>query len=276
MYLVGYGIVRFFVEGLRTDSLMFGPIRMAQLTSVVFIVIGIFGLVGGFRKIFKAKKPIIVWDLDGTILDTEPAIIETYRRLFMKYGKESDFDQTKQLEVLGPPLRKMFPIYFKDQDVEKLIEEYREINYELHKDYVKPMKNAKEVLEALYKDGYRMAIVSTKMKSGVEFGLGLFDMNKYFEVIVGEGDVSKGKPDPEGIIQACKMMNVSHDDLIYIGDSNTDIQAATSAGAYSIGYLFNNRREDAIIKANPNKIIRDLDEVLEIVKEKHAWTYNMM
>lgn len=44
-YFVLYGVVRFFVEGLRTDSLMFGPIRMAQLISIVFLVVGIIGIV---------------------------------------------------------------------------------------------------------------------------------------------------------------------------------------------------------------------------------------
>lgn len=49
-YFVGYGIVRFFVEGLRTDSLMFGPIRMAQLISIVFIIAGIMGIVYIHKK----------------------------------------------------------------------------------------------------------------------------------------------------------------------------------------------------------------------------------
>ena len=43
-YFIGYGIVRFFVEGLRTDSLMLGPIRMAQLTSIAFIIAGVAGI----------------------------------------------------------------------------------------------------------------------------------------------------------------------------------------------------------------------------------------
>ncbi len=49
-YFIGYGIVRFFVEGLRTDSLMLGPIRMAQLTSIVFLIIGIMGEIYVFYK----------------------------------------------------------------------------------------------------------------------------------------------------------------------------------------------------------------------------------
>ena len=49
-YFIGYGIVRFFVEGLRTDSLMLGPIRMAQLVSIVFLVVGLVGIVYVIKK----------------------------------------------------------------------------------------------------------------------------------------------------------------------------------------------------------------------------------
>ncbi|MEG0553865.1 MAG: prolipoprotein diacylglyceryl transferase, partial [Carnobacterium sp.] len=49
-YFVFYGVVRFFVEGLRTDSLMWGPIRTAQLTSIVFLVVGIAGYIYLYYK----------------------------------------------------------------------------------------------------------------------------------------------------------------------------------------------------------------------------------
>jgi phosphatidylglycerol:prolipoprotein diacylglycerol transferase len=52
-YFIGYGIVRYFVEGLRTDSLMLGPIRMAQLTSIVFIVAGLVGIFYSYKKGWK-------------------------------------------------------------------------------------------------------------------------------------------------------------------------------------------------------------------------------
>lgn len=54
-YFIFYGVVRFFVEGLRTDSLMFGPIRMAQLVSIVFIVVGIIGIVYVYLKGTKVE-----------------------------------------------------------------------------------------------------------------------------------------------------------------------------------------------------------------------------
>ncbi len=274
-YLLWYGLVRFFVEGRRTDSLMFGPLRMAQVVSLVFMAIGLLGILGIFRKKEK-KKPVILFDLDGTLLDTEPAILESYRRLFAKYRTEAEFDRKKQLEVLGPALREMFPKFFPDQDVDKLIEEYRQINHEIHPEFVKPMKHVKELIEELKKEGYKLGIVSTKKQDTVRYGLSLFGMEEAFDVILGEGDVEKGKPAPDGIFQACRCLNEGHDNCIYVGDSVTDIEAAKNAGVYSIGYLFNPERREKLIQAKPNRIIEDLAEIKEIIKEDHPWTSNMM
>lgn len=275
-YLLWYGLIRFFVEGQRTDSLMFGPIRMAQLISILFMVAGALGIFGVFRKLFKKEKPVILFDLDGTLVDTEPAIIETYRRLFIKYRTEEEFDREKQLAVLGPTLQSMFVQYFPNEDVEQLLEEYRSINREIHAEFVRPMENAKALLDTLEKQGYKMAIVSTKKQEMVRFGLSLFDMEKYFEVILGEGDVEKMKPAPDGIFEACKQLNEGHDSCIYVGDSATDIEAAHRAGVFSIGYLFNPERKQILVDSNPNRIISDLKEIEEILKEDHPWTYNMM
>lgn len=275
-YLVWYGWSRFIVEGMRTDSLMLGPIRMAQLTSVVFIVIGILGFVGIFRKFMKEPKPAMLFDLDGTLLDTEPAILETYRHLFAKYRTEEEFDKEKQLEVLGPPLAKMFPIYFPEQNTEALIQEYREYNFKIHPEFVKPMENAEALLKNLKEEGYKIGIVSTKFADGVKLGLDLFNLSQYVDVIVGHDDVKEGKPSPEGIFIACKKLNVGHDSCIYVGDSATDIQAAHNAGVYSIGYIFNEDRIAMLETQKPNKIIRDLAEIETILKEDHPWTYNMM
>lgn len=275
-YLLWYGWSRFIVEGMRTDSLMFGPIRMAQLISVVFIVVGILGFVGVFNKLMKEPKPIVLFDLDGTLLDTEAAIIETYRHLFAKYRTEEEFDKEKQMEVLGPSLATMFPRYFPELNVEELIEEYREYNFKIHPEFVKPMENTEELLKRLKEDGYKLGVVSAKHSDSVHHGLDLFNLTAYFDVLVCQNDVKEGKPSPEGIFKACEMLNVGHDSCIYVGDSATDIQAAYNAGVYSIGYIFNDERAEQLKAENPNQLIHDLLEVDTILKEEHPWTYNMM
>ncbi len=275
-YLIWYGIIRFFVEGLRTDSLMFGPIRMAQLTSIVFIVIGALGIVGVYNKFMKPKKPVVLFDLDGTLLDTEKAIQETYRHLFIKYKTEEEFNEEVKTFVLGPTLKESFEKYFPERDVEMLINEYRVINKEVHPEMVTAMKNAQSTVQYLYDNGYTLGIVSSKINSTIRLGLSLFDMEKYFDVIIGLDDVEREKPNKEGIVKACTLLNRGIDECIYVGDSVSDIKAAKHAGVFSIGYIFNEKRKEALVQSKPNKVIDDLKDITEIVKENHSWTYNMM
>ena len=196
--------------------------------------------------------------------------------MFVKYSSEDQFTQQRQLEVLGPPLKKMFPIYFPDQNVDELIVEYRKINFDIHKDYVVAMENAEKLLSSLKQQGYKMGIVSTKMKASCEYGLQITNLEQYFDVVLGEDDVTVGKPSPEGIFKACELLNEGHDSCLYIGDSATDIMAGKNAGVYTIGYIFNQERKEALINTKPNKIISDLIEIEEILKENVEWTYNMM
>src|SRR5690554_3098878 len=76
-YLMWYGVTRFFVEGLRSDSLMFFGLRSAQLVSIGFVIVGILGTFGVFRKMVTRKKPVLLFDFDGTIMDTEPMVKES-------------------------------------------------------------------------------------------------------------------------------------------------------------------------------------------------------
>ena len=81
-YLGWYGVIRFWIETQRSDSLMVGNLKTAMLVSVVFMVIGVAGLLGVFRKKIYSKKPVIIFDLDGTVLDTAPAIFASFKHAF--------------------------------------------------------------------------------------------------------------------------------------------------------------------------------------------------
>lgn len=280
IYFIWYGITRFIVEGFRTDSLMFNNIRMAQLISIVFIIIGFIGIFNGFNKIInKNDKPVILFDLDGTLLDTAPAIIASFTNMFMKYGDVKDFDEKRQKEVLGPPIDVMLHKFFPNEDTKKLVEEYRNDNVKTQAQYNKPMDNAKELLEYLKSNNYKIGIVSTKSHESVIYGLKLCEMDHYFDVVIGFDDVEKNKPNPEGIIKAVKLLNASKDSCIYIGDSATDIIAGKNAGVYTIGLIFDEARKKALEDTLPNKLIYNLGEVKNIIENKEAnkaWTIDMM
>ncbi len=271
-YLMWYGVIRFFIEGLRTDSLMLGPIRMAQLTSIVYIVIGLLGYCGLFERFFKKPKPTMIFDLDGTILDTQNGILATYEMLFAKYRTKAEFSEEIQAEVLGPSLQEMFVKHFPDEDPAKLYEEYRQYNSEIFLKVNKPMDHAIEMLKELKENGYVVGVVSTKRRDTVEDNLKDFDMLQYVDAIVGAEDVQKQKPSPEGLNKILKDNRWSRDEAIYVGDSVMDIAAAKNAGLYSVGYFFNPKKKDNLIAAKANEYIDDLKDVLTIIKKDIYFT----
>lgn len=275
-YMMWYGVIRFFIEGHRQDSLMLGPLRMAQVTSIIYLVIGLLGFFGILdRLFFKKKKPTILFDLDGTLLDTEKGIIETYRYLFIKYNRRESFTKEVELEVLGPSLQDMFAKYFSDLDMDSLLREYRDYNRQIFKERNRPMEHAETMLKTLKDEGYKIGIVSTKMSETVKENLKAFDLDAYIDDIVGAEEVSKQKPDPEGINKILLKNKWTRDQLIYVGDSVTDIEAGKAVNAYTVGYIFNPDRTEALKAANANVYIDDLAKLLDIVKEKHNFTFDL-
>lgn len=275
-YLMWYGLIRFFIEGLRADSLMFMGLRSAQLVSVAFIIVGVLGTLGLFRKILKKEKPIILFDFDGTLMDTEPAIIDSFKQVFNKYAPDMIITREMELSFLGPTLWETFGKYLPNESADQLVEEYRAINFEMHKTHVKPIEGAKELLTDLKEKGYVLGIVSSKLTDAIDLGLNLFDMKDYFDVIIGLEQVKKHKPDPEGLFEACKKLGKGHDSVIYVGDTTGDIKAGINAGMFTIAFAVDQERRELLEKMKPTRLISSLSEISEVLKEDVEWTYSTM
>ena len=275
-YLLWYGAIRFWIESRRSDSLMFMGLKMAQLISLAFIVVGVLGLLGVFRKLLKKnKKPVLLFDLDGTLLDTEPLIRESFKYVFKKYKPDYELTEEDLLSFVGPPLEGSFRRFFDESMIEELVSCYREYNIAHHEEWVKPLPHAKELISKWKQEGYRIGVVSAKYRDVVELGLNVCGMRDDIELVLGGNEYEKQKPDKQGIIRACQMMNVSHDDCIYVGDTRSDVLAAHNAGVYSVAYLSNPKREEELSSVHPNKLIKDLSEIEDVLKEDISWSYNM-
>ena len=271
-YLMWYGISRFWVEGLRTDSLMFMGLRTAQLVSIGFIVIGLMGKLGVFQRFIKKEKPILLFDFDGTLADTEPLIIESMKMTIHKYRPDVVITREDEISFLGPTLSQILSRYLDEKDLPEAIETYRTNNKEIHPKLIKRMPNAFEVIHQLKAEGYKLGIVSSKKKDMVEYGMRLIGFTDEFDVIIGYDEVKEHKPSPEGIFNACIALGVDHDNMLYIGDTSTDIHAANAAGIYSVAYLTHPERREAIHQAKPNATIEHLSELHTLLKKDITWT----
>lgn len=272
-YLMWYGIIRFFIEGRRTDSLYLGNIKMAQLTSIVFLIIGLLGYLGIIRKKIKSEKPTIIFDFDGTLVDTSKSIIGAYEECFKKYSKIELFTNEVRNEVIGPALKDMFAKYFPDYDFDTVVATYRTEQSKIAEKTNVPIDNAIEVLSKLHEHGYRVGIVSNRIKDGVADILKKLNMYDYVDDICGFDEVKNGKPNPEGI-QIIIDRNKWNRDVIVIGDSKMDIMSGNNYGAYTIAYVNNLERSN--LSDIANEAITDLNDLLNIVEKDIDFTYNKL
>lgn len=276
-YMMWYGTIRFFIEGHRQDSLMMKivPLRTAQVTSIILVIVGIIGYLGLFDKLLKKKKPTLIFDLDGTLIDSKPAIIKCYEELFKKYDDIKNFDEKKRIEVLGPAIDEMFKIYFPSQDTDMLVKEYDEYFKIYQNDLVTPLKNAESVLSKLQEEGYDIGIVTTRDRNSSEDCLKITGLDKYIKDMVTFNDVKNLKPNIEAYNLLISRNNFNKNDLLVIGDSVSDIQGGFNYGAYTVALVSEIAKKDALVAAKPNAIINDLNELLPILEEKHNFTYNL-
>ena len=274
-YLIWYGIVRFYIESFRTDYLpFFGTgLKIAQVTSVAFIVVGLIGYFSVFRKIFKTKKPIIIYDFDGTLMDTESNIKQAFRHVLKDKQLTMDLSEEVLDSFIGPTLVESFRKVVDNPNIDELISQYRQIAIELHPTTVKPMNHAMESLKDLKAQGYRIAIASNKKTEMIKLALDQTGMLEHIDLFVGPDNVEYVKPDKRVVETIVNQLDGYHDNVIFVGDSVVDIETGINANAYTIGFTTNGNRVDQLINAKPNRMIQSIDEINSIVKEERQWIY---
>ncbi len=282
-YLVWYGIVRIFTESLRANSgasevLMLGSIKVSILISVLFIVGGVAFLI--LKRFFGAQKnyqeiilevesgrfETILFDLDGTLLDTKNLIDRSFVYTFEHFFPEHMLTDEEMDSFFGPTLHESFSKYSDDEEkIQEMISYYREFNIEHHDQLVKPFPYAKDIVKILHKKGYKLGVVSSKKNDVILKGLDLAGITEYFGVIIGANDTKNPKPDPEGIKLAISKLE-STGNVLFVGDNPSDIMAGKNAEVFTCAVRYSNRL-DEVIELDPDFLITNLNGILKVLNE---------
>lgn len=172
----------------------------------------------------------IIFDLDGTSLNTDIYVVLNYINLFEKFCPERLISLKELAYLSGPSLTWGLDTYFYGLDREKIMEEYLSWAEENAVRYTLMYPREREAFEYFKKENLKIGLVTNKIKSGVERCLTAFDLKKYFNSVFYYERTSKHKPDPEPILCCIKELGLSKDEAIYVGDDKVDIQAGKAAG----------------------------------------------
>jgi len=186
----------------------------------------------------KNKKVTILFDLDGTLIDSTDAIVGCFYHSF----KELNFDFQGDVEdiknEIGYPLDVMYATLGVPQEqVWDFVDSYKNEYRKVSEAKTTLLPDAYEAVK-LASSFARLGIVTTKTTLYTIPLLKNFGIYEYFETIIGRQEVTNPKPHPEPIYKAMESMNITNENNIYmVGDTKLDLIAAQEAGVKSIGVL---------------------------------------
>ena len=177
------------------------------------------------------KYRVLLFDLDGTLCDTDEMLIQSFFALYKKYRPAKMRTREELIYFSGPPIKKTLVDEFPDYSFEEIYKAFQETSRELYLPYVKAFDNEIETLKKLKEAGYLLGVVTNKGAPLTKYSLEVAHIDGLFDVVISADDVNAPKPSPAGINKALERLGIEDKDkVLYIGDNDIDYETACNAG----------------------------------------------
>lgn len=214
----------------------------------------------------EAAYKAVLFDLDGTLIDTYQLILSSMRHSTRTYlGK--DLSDEELMSLVGTPLDDQM-IHFADGDVERGLElarVYREHNERVHDEVIREFAGVAEMLGRLKDAGIPLAVVTSKRHVLAMRGIRCCGLEGYLDFVIGPDDFPVHKPDPGPVAEGCCRLGFDPSDCLYVGDSPYDIQAGNAAGCATVVVSWGVFPIDLLKQDNPTFVIDDPAALVGIV-----------
>ncbi len=204
----------------------------------------------------------VIFDLDGTLIDSYQAIYLSFQYAYGKMGLPPlSFEDSRKVVGLG------LTITFNDlvgpERTPEALRFFRERYDEVFAENTHLLPGAREVVAELNRRGIRQAVATNKLGRFSRAIIKHFGMEKFFVAILGDEDVSMNKPDPEMLLSALGKMALPREGVVMVGDSLIDIQSAKNTGIRVFAIPSGVTKREVLEQAGPTAV---LDRLMDLLK----------
>lgn len=217
------------------------------------------------------KKKLLIFDLDGTLINTLEDLNKATNVGLEKYGYPSrSLEQTRN--DIGNGVKKLIersiPGGKDNPDYLGVFNEFRSYYITHYFEYSKPYKNIQETLSFLKNKGYKLAVVSNKFDEGAKKLVTTFFPN-IFDAIQGSIDTLNYKPYPDLVNKVLNELNIDNKDALYIGDTEVDYETAINSKLEVILVTYGYRKKEQLLEKikNPPLLINDISELIDYLSK---------
>ena len=202
----------------------------------------------------------ILWDMDGTIVNSLPFHKHAWQETFAKRGEdftEEDFQWAngrRNEEIIPHFLKRSMP----PEEVNIIADEKEATFRRLVKDSVKALPGVIELIKSLAAAKYQLAVVSSTPEENIELITKMLGIKKYFSLLINGDDVKEGKPSPQCFLLGAEKLGVEPKNCVVMEDAVVGVRAAKRAGMHCIAVANTCPREDI---AEADIVVNSLEEI---------------
>jgi phosphoglycolate phosphatase len=216
------------------------------------------------------KYKAVVYDLDGTLLDSVEDLADSMNNALERFGYPPHATE-KYKYFVGDGMRTLvcrtIPADVQD---EKTIGECLQVMKDEYgrrwAQKTKPYPGIPELLKAVQEKGLKMAVLSNKPHEFTGIIVEKLLVGNHFDLVIGERPGIPKKPDPTGALKIAETLKVLPAEILYLGDTNTDMKTANAAGMFAVGVLWGFRQADELIANGAKVLLRKPLDLLELLK----------
>lgn len=173
----------------------------------------------------------MVFDLDGTLMDSLPLVLRAFTHALQPYASQPSMDLFARMG--GPPHRMFAELIGNAEHVPEAIRRLQSFSRD-NNHLIRPFDGAAVVLEKLRARGVSLAVWTGRDRESTEWLLGTHGLTDYFSTVVCGDDFPTHKPDPEGLREIVKRLDVDLRDVLLVGDADVDVQGGSACGVETL------------------------------------------